>query len=109
MKLYSVRDRLLDFLAPPFVAPSDFQVMQALANTVNQGKDTDAYKAAPHHFELYRLAEIDEQGNVTPGKTFLCDLASLVRTGIREESGRGPGGSPRQSYPGGHPGETGGT
>lgn len=85
MKLYAIRDRLLDFMAPPFVAPSDNQVKQALANTVNMGKDTDAYKAAPHHFELWSLATITEKGEVTAKAEFLCDLSSLVRTDLRTE------------------------
>lgn len=85
MNIYSIRDRLLDFMAPPFVAPSDNQVKQALANTVNNGKDTDAYKAAPHHFELWRLATVSEHGQVSPQHEFLCDLSSLVRTGLRGE------------------------
>lgn len=90
MNLYGVKDLLLNIMAPPFVAPSDNQAITALANIVNRGRETDPYAQAPHHFQLWQLATIDEEGNVSPTKIILTDLSSLVRADIRQDGERRP-------------------
>lgn len=104
MKLYAIRDRLIGYYMTPFPGPSDHQVKAAVANNVNNGGDHGINKA-PHQFELWRLAGFDEEtGKVTGEPEYLCDLASLVRRGVREGGDAGettlpgaPGGSPREA------------
>lgn len=86
MKLYATRDRIIDFFLQPFVGTQDKQVMAALSATINQGEQ-HAIQQAPHHFELWCLAEIDEDtGKVTPNLRLVCTCDSLIRVGLREES-----------------------
>lgn len=81
MKLYALKDRLLDYFMQPFAAPGDKEVMAAVSATVNNlgGLDTNAVSAAPHHYEIWRLAEVDDQGHVTSSREFLADCSALVR------------------------------
>lgn len=92
IRLYAIRDRLIDYFMKPFTAHSDAQVMASLATVINQPGGTDAISQAPSHYELWRLAEIDEQtGQVGGAREFLADCASLVRRDIRPSGdGRGP-------------------
>lgn len=84
MRLYAIRDRLLDYFLQPFVGPSDRQVKAAVAENVNNTESQHAVAKAPHQFELWRLAFIDEQtGQVEGEREYLCDLNSLVRGGVR--------------------------
>lgn len=70
----------------PFVADGDKQVMHSLATLINTGAKDHAIAQAPHHFELWRLAEIDEDTGTCKGPpTFLADASSLVREGVRSE------------------------
>lgn len=96
MNIYAVRDRLIDYYMQPFVGPNDKEVMAALARTVNNIEDTNGIAQAPHHFELWELGTIDEEGNITPTRKLVCDCASLIRAGLRERptAGRHPAGSP---------------
>lgn len=83
LKLYAIRDRLIGYFMQPFPGPSDHQVKAAVATNVNNGGD-HAINQAPHQFELWRLAGIDEEtGKVTGDPEYLCELASLIRGSVR--------------------------
>lgn len=84
MKIYAIRDRLIDYYMTPFCAESDRQVMASLSTNISNPENLNAIAQCPQHFELYRLAEVDEEtGNLTAKKEFLGDLTSFVRPGIR--------------------------
>lgn len=88
MKIYAVRDRLLDYYMTPFVAPNDNEVKGALARTVNNQEDTNGIAQAPHHFELWELGIVEEDGHITKTRIFVCDCSSLIRTGVRTRAER---------------------
>lgn len=81
MKIYAVRDRLIDYFMLPFVAPDDHQVMASLSQEVSRPDNPNAIASAPHHFELWKLGEIHEDGVITPGQELVCDVSTLVRVG----------------------------
>lgn len=83
MNIYAVRDRLIDYYMQPFVGPNEKEVMAALARTVNSQEDTNGITQAPHHFELWELGNVDEEGHINPTRRLVCDCASLIRTGVR--------------------------
>lgn len=89
MKIYAIRDRLIDYWMTPFAAPDNGAVMQSIAATINnpsQG-DTNAVAYAPHHFEIHQIGYVTEDGHLVPERAFICDCASLVRKRVREEPG----------------------
>lgn len=95
MKVYAIRDRMLDFYNQPFVGPNDKAVMASVAQHINNPGATDAIAQAPQHFELYALGEILEDGQLVARKEFLGDCSSLIRPGLRAEP-------PAADRPGGH-------
>lgn len=107
MKLYAIRDRLLDYYMKPFVGESDPQVLAAMANLIN-GEAEHVFKQAAQHFEVWRLAEIDEKtGQVGGDREFLIDCPSLIRPSIRQGADRGAEAIPRPNGGrGGPPAET---
>jgi len=82
--MYSIRDRLLNFYMRPFTAPTDQEAQAAIAFNINSEEIRDAVTQAPHHFELWKIATIEENGDVVPAKEFLCECSSLIRTRVRE-------------------------
>lgn len=81
MRLYAIRDRLIGYYMTPFAAPGDKDVLASLAQTINSGDNNVPLAQAPHHYEIWRLAEINEEtGEVTPGREFIGDGSSLIRT-----------------------------
>lgn len=79
---------MLAYFLRPFVAESHFQVMASLSEAINIDKET-TIQAAPHHFELWCLAEIDEEtGRVTGKPEHLADCSSLVRDRVRTDRER---------------------
>lgn len=86
MKIYAIRDRLIDYYMAPFTAPDDNEAKAGVAFTINNEETRSAINQAPHHFELWRLGEIHKEGHLKPAREFLADCSSLVRTGVR--SGR---------------------
>lgn len=89
MHIYAVRDRLLDYFKPPFVAPSDKQVLAGFAQVVNNGSRDSDIEQAPHHFEIWRVATVTEEGRVVESREFLADCSSLIRPGVREGGAAG--------------------
>lgn len=87
MKIYAIHDRMIAYFMQPFIGNDDKQVAASIAETIN-GEGLHAIQQAPHHFELWRLGSIDEEGNVTKDKEYICSCDSLVREPSR--LGRGP-------------------
>lgn len=79
MKIYAVRDRLIDYFLQPFVGNTDKQIMASLAIYINNRENTDALAQAPQHFELWRLGEVLEDGQIIAYKEFLADCSTLIR------------------------------
>lgn len=88
MKLYALRDRLLEYFQRPFIGDSDATVLAAVAMAINNEETKVDFAQAPTHFEVWQLAEIrEETGAVTPTPKFLSNCGDL-RRGIREERTR---------------------
>lgn len=88
--IYAIRDRMLDYFQTPFVASSDKQVLASLTTVINSNEATNAIAQAPHHFELYRLGAVTEEGSIRQDREFIADCSSLVRSSVR--NGTAPGG-----------------
>lgn len=84
MKIYCIRDRLLDYYMTPFVGPNDKAVLASIAQHINNPETTDAIAQAPHHFEIWELGEVHEDGHIEPSQKLVADCSSLIRPGIRD-------------------------
>lgn len=85
MKIYALKDRLIDYFMQPFIGPDDKNVLASVARLVNQGDVTSDITQAPHQFEVWSLGYIAEDGHIVPEKTYLADCSSLIRAGLRNE------------------------
>lgn len=99
MRIYCVRDRLVNYYMRPFFLEDDKAAMAAIAQIVNGGDPNNAVAQAPHQFEIWRLGEINETGDVKPEKEYLGDASGLIREGIRDLTHRIPGSLPRAITP----------
>lgn len=85
MRIYCLRDRLIDYYMQPFAAPNHKAVLAAIAQTVNrQDGPLNDIQQAPHHFEIWQLGLVTEDGHLTPEREFIADVSSLVRSGVRK-------------------------
>lgn len=100
MKIYAIRDRLIDYFMQPFFGPDDKNVLASVARLVNQGEVTSDIAQAPHHFEVWTLGYITEEGSIVAEKQFLTDCTSLIRPGVRTR------GEPTAAEAESHPGES---
>jgi len=91
MKIYAIRDRLIDYYMQPFLGPDDKNVLASVARLINQGEITSDIAQAPHHFEVWGLGEVQEDGTITAHRELLADCSSLIRTGLRESPADGRG------------------
>lgn len=92
MKIYAIKDRLIEYFQQPFIGPTDKQVMAAIATAINNPEQMNGITQAPHHFELWSLGEVDEEtGRITPRHELLADCSSLVRRSVRGDETDKPG------------------
>jgi len=87
MKLYAIRDRLIDYYLTPFAAHTDNEVMASLASAINNPESLDAIAQTPHHFEIWAIGEIDQEGHLTAAKQLLADCSTLVRPKTNDGAG----------------------
>lgn len=103
MKIYCLRDRLLDYMLPAFLMPGDKEALAAISNTINHGEQNSALAQSPQHFEVWRLGEILETGKIKESQELLADASGLVRERFRKAGttrshpGDGAGAEPPQS------------
>jgi len=83
LNIYAVKDRLIDYFLQPFAGPDDKAVLAAMARQVNTENSTSDIAQAPHHFEVWRLGRVNDEGHIDAKKEFLADCSSLIRPGIR--------------------------
>ncbi|QXP08145.1 MAG: nonstructural protein [Arizlama microvirus] len=91
MKIYAIRDRLIDYFMQPFVGPDDKSVLASVARLVNTGEVTSDIAQAPHQFEVWCLGNVSDDGHLVPEKQYLADCHSLIRGGIRRNPPSEPG------------------
>lgn len=70
---------MIDYFMVPFAAPNENEAMAGIAHEVNRVDIQAAIQSAPHHFELYSLGEIDDNGTIYAKKELVCDCSTLVR------------------------------
>lgn len=89
MKIYAIRDRLLDYYQQPFIAQDDKPVLGAISNQLHNGNNLD-WQNAPHHFEVWRLGQVTQEGFIEQDRELLATLDSLIRPDLRRPN-RVPG------------------
>lgn len=84
MNIYAIRDRLINYYQTPFMAHTDKEVLASLAKLIN-GEDINIHEIAqaPQHYEIWRLGQVDQDGDLIQDKELLADCASLIRIGVR--------------------------
>lgn len=87
MKIYAIRDRLLDYYQQPFIAQDDKPVLAAVSNQLHNGANLD-WQNAPHHFEIWRLGKVTEEGHLEQNRELLATLDSLIRNDLRHPARR---------------------
>lgn len=88
MKIYAIKDRLLNYFQQPFAGPGDNQVLAALSTHINNPEATNDVAQAPQHFEVWALGHVTEDGHLVPERNFIADCASLIRRSLRETETR---------------------
>lgn len=99
MKIFAVRDRMLDYFQVPVVVHREQDLIAAIARGINgEGDDRNELAQAPDHYELWLLAEVDDQGRINEKREFIANCASFVRNGVWARRKPGPAGT--ESEPG---------
>jgi len=77
---------MLNYFQRPVMADQAPDVVAAVATAINNGENNDFCKK-PEDFEVWQIGEFDqESGLLVPKLTIITNCASLVRTGVREDT-----------------------
>lgn len=82
MKIYAVRDRLLDYFQRPMAMPNVKDLLTALAREINDPETKHEIAQAPDHFEIWEIGEVDEQGHLIANRQLICNCHTLIRAGV---------------------------
>lgn len=84
MKIFAIRDRLLNYFQRPVMADQAPDVVAAVAAAINNGDQNDFCKK-PEDFEIWQVGEFDqESGAIIPKLTIVTNCLSLIRGRVRE-------------------------
>lgn len=99
MKIYAIYDRMIGYYQQPFIAHNDKHVLAALATTINSEDPQNAIAQAPHQFDLYEIATIEEDLEIKAEKKFITTLDSLNRKQPGLGGDRAPDGNGQHHQP----------
>lgn len=109
MKIFAIRDRLVDYYMTPFCAESTKQVLASLAGTINNPENLNAIAQTPQHFEVWQLGEVNEDtGDLQAKREYIADCSSLVRASVRADTEGRSGAGASKGHPGDNQGAPGG-
>lgn len=92
MKIYAIRDRMLDYFQPPVCVHRGEDLLAAIAKGINgEGEAKNELAQAPDHYELWRIGEVDDQGHIHPEREFIVNCAQLIRGGVWKRQPGTPG------------------
>lgn len=74
----------MDYFMHPFTVPGEKEAIIAIAQVANREESDEPITTNPQDFELWQIATVDDQGEVTPAKKLLAKAIDLVRRGIRQ-------------------------
>lgn len=111
MKIYAIRDRMLDYFQPPVCVNRGEDLLAAIAKSINGvGEAKNELAQAPDHYEVWRIGEVDDQGHIKPEREFIINCSQLIRGGVwkRQPGAAGldaeaPGGRTEMRSPSGGP------
>lgn len=88
MNIYAIKDVMLEYFLTPFAAPGDKEVIAAISTVINAGGIHDAIAQAPHHYEIWQLGTVDQDGHIHAHKSLVQGCGSLVRSNVRRPEGQ---------------------
>jgi len=71
---------MLNYWLTPICADNDTAMMHSLSTIVNNQQSNHAITQAPHHYDLYLLGEVTEDGGIKPKKEWICEASHVIRT-----------------------------
>jgi len=99
VKIYALRDRLINYYMTPFAAPNDKDVLSGIAQAVNNIEENSAISKAPHHFEIWHLGEVTDDGTIVADKYLVADANSLIRPSVNRQAETNAAFKPQQRPP----------
>lgn len=111
MKIFAIRDRMLDYFQPPVCVHRVEDLMAAIAKGINgEGEARNELAQAPDHYELWKIGEVDDQGHIRAERKLVANCSQLIRGGVwkRQPGAAGldaeaPGGRAQMRSPSGGP------
>jgi len=98
MIICAIRDRMLDYFQPPVCVNRIQDLMAAIAKGINDhGATQHEIGQAPDHYELWKIGEVDDQGNVHANREYITNCASFVRNGVWKRRTEGASGAESES------------
>ena len=91
MKLFAIRDRMLDYFQAPVAVTREQDFFQAVSRNVN-GEGNELAQA-PDHYEIWQVAEIDDQGHITAKREFIGNCSRYIRNGVWQRRAEGAAGT----------------
>lgn len=74
---------------PAFFASDEKQMLSGLSAEISRHDNKNPIALVPDQFQVWRLGEIDDEGNVTAEKQLVCTCNTLVRVGRQSTEPRG--------------------
>jgi len=86
LKLYAIRDRMLDYYQRPIALDNPQDLLATLARRLNnpEAPQSDEISQAPDHFEVWQIATVDDQGHIGAERQFITNCSNLIRGGVRK-------------------------
>jgi len=94
LKIFAIRDRLLDYYQAPMAQMRSSDLVAAIANQLNNPETAYEINQAPEQFEVWQLGYVTDDGHLVPDRVLVCNCAQLIRASVWHKRTGSPAAAP---------------
>nr|QJB20024.1 MAG: nonstructural protein [Microvirus sp.] len=77
--IIAIYDVMIEYFMTPNVLPDEATALSSISAEISSPDAKNPIASAPHQFQVWKLGEIDDKGNIKPHKELICDCHTLIR------------------------------
>lgn len=82
----AIKDLMINYFMTPVICDNEKQALAGISAEISRENNLNPIACVPDQFQVWKLGEIDHEGNLIPGQELLCTANTLVRRAATEQA-----------------------
>lgn len=75
---------MIDYFMTPVICDNEKQALAGISGEISRENNLNPIACVPDQFQVWKLGEIDHEGNLIPGLELICTCNTLIRRAAPE-------------------------